>query len=51
MVIIFVLCLGAILATVGVLWWRVRWHLRRSDVALKNALGQVQQDQEPMKKT
>jgi hypothetical protein len=51
LVIIFVLCLGAVLATVGVLWWRVRWHLRRSDDALKNALGQVQPDQEPIEKT
>jgi hypothetical protein len=50
LVIIFVLSLGAILATVGALWWRLRWHLRRSDDALKNALAEIQPEHESMDK-
>jgi len=38
---ILVLSLGAILVTVGAMWWRLRWHLRRSDAALKDALAEI----------
>lgn len=49
--IILVLSVGAILATAGTLWWRLRWHLRRSNDALKNALAEIQPEHEPIDKT
>lgn len=48
---ILVLSLGVVLMTVVVLWLRVRWHLRRSDRALKNALAGIQPEHEPIEKT
>jgi hypothetical protein len=38
---VFVLSLGAILLAVGAMWWRLRWHLRRSDDAMKDALADI----------
>ncbi len=49
--IILMLSVGAILAAAGALWWRLRWHLRRSDDALKNALKEMQPEHEPIDKT
>ena len=49
--IVLVLSLGAILVTVMAMWLRLRWHLRRSDRALKNALADIQQEHESMDKT
>jgi hypothetical protein len=49
--IILVLSLGAILLTVVAMWWRLRWHLRRSDDALKNALAEIQPEHESIDKT
>lgn len=40
---VFVLSLGAILLAVGAMWWRLRWHLRRSNAAMKDALADIQQ--------
>jgi len=42
LVFIFALSVGAILVVVGALWWRLRWHLRRSDDAMKNALADIE---------
>ncbi|HKF21212.1 MAG TPA: hypothetical protein VKE93_06560 [Candidatus Angelobacter sp.] len=41
-----VLSLTAILLAVGALWWRLRWHLRRSDDALKKTLAEIQPEHE-----
>jgi len=38
---ILVASVGVILITVGAMWWRLRWHLRRSDAALKDALADI----------
>jgi hypothetical protein len=48
---ILLLSVGAILVTVVALWWRLRWHLRRSNDALKNALAEIQPEQESIEKT
>lgn len=48
--IILVLSLGAILVTVAAMWLRLRWHLHRSDHALKAALADIQQEHEPIDK-
>lgn len=48
---ILLLSVGAILVTVVALWWRLRWHLRRSDHALKNALAEIQPEHESIEKT
>ncbi|HLW54112.1 MAG TPA: hypothetical protein VKW06_14840 [Candidatus Angelobacter sp.] len=49
--IILLLSVGATLVTLAAMWLRLRWHLRRSDHALKNALADIQQEHEPMDKT
>jgi hypothetical protein len=49
--IILALCVAALLTTGGVLWLRVRWQLRRSDEALKNALVALDSEREPADKT
>jgi len=49
--IILVVSLGAILLAVVAMWWRLRWHLRRSDKALKKALAEIQPEHESMDKT
>jgi len=49
--IILVLCLGAILLTLALIWLRYRWHLRRSNQALQSALADIQPEHEPMDKT
>jgi uncharacterized membrane protein YciS (DUF1049 family) len=48
--VILVLSVGAILVAVAAMWLRLRWHLRRSDQALKNALADIQREQEPSDK-
>ena len=48
---ILVLSVGAILVTVSALWWRLRWHLRRSHHARKNALTEIQPEHESIEKT
>lgn len=48
--IVLVLSVGAILVVVAGMWLRLRWHLRRSDRALKNVLADIQREQEPMDK-
>lgn len=48
--VILVLSVGAIVVAVVAMWVRLRWHLRRSDQALKNALADIQQEQEPIDK-
>jgi hypothetical protein len=42
-------CLTAILVTAGAMWWRFSRHLRRSDQALKDALGEIQVERESVK--
>jgi hypothetical protein len=49
--IILALCMAALIMTAGALWWRLRWQLRRSDNALKNALAAIQPGHEPADKT
>lgn len=46
--IILLVSLGAILLTVAAMWLRLRWHLRRSDHALRNALAEIQPEREPI---
>ncbi|HWX56264.1 MAG TPA: hypothetical protein VN176_16865 [Verrucomicrobiae bacterium] len=41
--------LTAVLAAAGAMWWRFSRHLRRSDRALKNALGEIQAERESVK--
>lgn len=48
---ILLLSVGAILVTVVALWWRLRWHLRRSNHSLKNTLAEIQPKQESIEKT
>jgi hypothetical protein len=48
---ILVLSVAAILVTVGALWWRLRWHMHSSNDALKNALAEIQPEQESIEKT
>lgn len=48
---ILVLSVGVILVTVVALWLRLRWHLRRSNHALKNALAEIQPERESIEKT
>jgi hypothetical protein len=48
---ILVLSVAVIVVTVFVLWWRLRWHWRRSNHALKNALAEIQPEQESIEKT
>ena len=44
LVVILSISLAAMLAAISALWWRLRWHLRRSrsDEALKSALAQIE---------
>lgn len=49
--IILVVTLGAVLVTLAAMWLRLRWHLRRSDHALKSALADVEQEHQPVDKT
>ena len=49
--IILLLSLGVILLTLVAMWWRLHWHLRRSDDALKNALAEIQPEHESIDKT
>lgn len=49
--IILMLSVGALLVTAGTLWWRVRWQLRRSDEALKDALAAIDTEREAADKT
>jgi uncharacterized membrane protein YciS (DUF1049 family) len=49
--IILLVSLGAILVAVAAMWLRLRWHLGRSDRALKAALEDMQQEHEPIDKT
>jgi uncharacterized membrane protein YqjE len=44
--VILVLSVMAVLVTVGAMWWRLRWHLRRSDDALKKTLAEIQPEHE-----
>lgn len=48
--IILAISVTALLVTVVVLWLRVRWQLRRSDEALKNALEGIDSEHEPADK-
>jgi hypothetical protein len=48
---ILLLSVGAILLAVVALWWRLRWHLRRSDNGLRNALAEIQPEKESIEKT
>jgi hypothetical protein len=48
---ILVLSVGVILVTVVALWWRLRWHMHRPNDALKNALAEIQPEQESIEKT
>jgi hypothetical protein len=49
--IILALSLGATLLIVVAMWWRLRWHLRRSDDALKKALAEIQPEHESVDHT
>jgi hypothetical protein len=49
--IILALSVTALLATAGTLWLRLRWQLRRSDEALKDALAAIHPEREPADKT
>jgi hypothetical protein len=44
--VILVLSVGASLVVAVAMWWRLRWHLRRSDEALKKALAEIQPEHE-----
>jgi len=48
--VILVLSVGAILIAVVAMWLRLRWHLRRSDQALKHALADIEREQERLDK-
>jgi hypothetical protein len=48
---ILVLSVGVIVVTVVALWWRLRWHWRRSNRALKNSLAEIRPEQESIEKT
>jgi hypothetical protein len=43
---ILVLSVAAVVVTVVAMWWRLRWHLRRSDDALKKTLAEIQPEHE-----
>jgi len=49
--VLLVLCLAAILVAAGAMWWRFSRHLRRSDHALKNALGEIETERETERET
>lgn len=44
--VILVLSVAAILVAVVAMWWRLRWHLRKSDDALKKTLAEIQPEHE-----
>jgi hypothetical protein len=44
--VLLVLCLAAILVAAGAMWWRFSRHLRRSDQALKDALGEIEKERD-----
>jgi hypothetical protein len=46
LVAILAVSVTAILVVVGAMWWRLRWHLRRSDDALKKTLAEIQPEHE-----
>lgn len=46
LVVILVLSVGTSLVVAAAVWWRLRWHLRRSDEALKNTLAEIQPEHE-----
>ncbi len=48
---VLLVSVAAILVAVGAMWWRLRWHLRRSDDALKQTLAEIQPEQETVSKT
>ena len=51
-VLYFLLALSivAILAAVGAMFWRLRWHLRRPHITPPNPVLEVAPDQEPVEK-
>ncbi|HMF90712.1 MAG TPA: hypothetical protein VKL40_08725 [Candidatus Angelobacter sp.] len=44
--VILLLSVAAVLVTVVAMWWRLRWHLRKSDNALKKTLSEIQPEHE-----
>ncbi|MGZ4897998.1 MAG: hypothetical protein ACXVIO_09015 [Candidatus Angelobacter sp.] len=48
--VLLALSIVAILAAVGAMFWRLRWHLRRPHIAPPNPVLEVAPDQEPVEK-
>ncbi|HEY2391495.1 MAG TPA: hypothetical protein VGK22_10000 [Candidatus Angelobacter sp.] len=48
--VVLVLSIVAIIAAVGALLWRLRWHLGRPHVTPPNPVIEVSQEQEPTEK-
>jgi hypothetical protein len=46
LVVILAISVSASLVAAIAVWWRLRWHLRRSDESLKNALAEIQPEHE-----
>jgi hypothetical protein len=46
LVLLLVISVGASLVVAVAVWLRLRWHLRRSDEALKNTLAEIQPEHE-----
>jgi hypothetical protein len=49
--VVLALSIVAIIAAVGALLWRLRWHLGRPHVTPPNPVLEVSSEQEPAKKT
>ncbi|MCU1254396.1 MAG: hypothetical protein JWM83_695 [Candidatus Angelobacter sp.] len=48
--VLLALSIVAILAAVGAMFWRLRWHLRRPHITPANPVLEVVPDQEPVEK-
>ena len=48
--VLLALSIVAIVAAVGAMVWRLRWHLRRSHLTPPNPVLEVAPDQEPVEK-
>jgi len=46
LVVILAISVSASLVAAIAVWWRLRWHLRRSDESLKNTLAEIQPEHE-----
>jgi hypothetical protein len=48
--VLLALCIVAIVAAVGAMFWRLRWHLQRPHITPQSPVMEVAPEQEPVEK-